>query len=108
MKLTDAAGAADYRADQRARSEIVGLRVGIRTAGCAGQPLITVGKRSTRSAPTDESVEDKGVKSLSIQTAVLFLLGTEMDYKADRCRRSSSFNNPKPEPAPAAAAIRAG
>ena len=44
--------------------------------------------------PHDEVVEDKGVEILIDPTAVLFLLGTEMDYKADRLRSGFVFNNP--------------
>ena len=44
--------------------------------------------------PTDEVVEDKGVKILVDPKAVLFLLGTEMDYKADKMQAQFVFNNP--------------
>ena len=44
--------------------------------------------------PTDEVVEDKGVKILVDPKAVLFLLGTEMDYKADKMQSQFIFNNP--------------
>ena len=43
---------------------------------------------------TDEVVEDKGVKILVDPKAVLFLLGTEMDYKADKMQAQFIFNNP--------------
>ena len=46
------------------------------------------------SAPTDEVVEDKGVKLLIDPKAVLFLLGTEMDYKIDKLSSQFVFNNP--------------
>jgi Fe-S cluster assembly iron-binding protein IscA len=55
--------------------------------------------------PTDEVVEDKGVKILIDPKAVLFLLGTEMDYKVDKMRRSSS-STIRTRPRPAAAASR--
>jgi len=45
-------------------------------------------------APHDEVVEDKGVRILIEPTAVLFLLGTEMDYRADRMSSGFVFNNP--------------
>jgi iron-sulfur cluster assembly protein len=44
--------------------------------------------------PRDELVEDKGVRILIEPTAVLFLLGTEMDYKTDRMSSGFVFNNP--------------
>ena len=47
-----------------------------------------------RPLPTDEVVEDKGVKILVDPKAVLFLLGTEMDYKVDKMSATFVFNNP--------------
>ena len=44
--------------------------------------------------PTDEVVEDKGVKILIDTKAVLFLLGTEMDFRADKLSAQFVFNNP--------------
>jgi iron-sulfur cluster assembly protein len=44
--------------------------------------------------PYDEVIEDKGVKLLIDPTAVMFLLGTEMDYRSDRMRSGFVFNNP--------------
>ena len=48
----------------------------------------------TTKAPHDELIEDKGVRVLIDPTAVMFLLGTEMDYKADRMSSGFVFNNP--------------
>src|SRR6202162_332006 len=76
----------------RAYSEIVGLRVGIENGGCAGQSYTV--EYAHDIPPTDEVVEDKGVKILVDPKAVLFLLGTEMDYKADRMQAQFIFNNP--------------
>ena len=50
-----------------------------------------------RDGPTDEVVEDKGVKLLIDPKAVLFLLGTEMDYKIDKLSSQFVFNNPEPD-----------
>jgi iron-sulfur cluster assembly protein len=44
--------------------------------------------------PLDEVVEDKGVRILIDPKAVLFLLGTEMDYKVDKLSAQFVFNNP--------------
>ena len=77
---------------KRADSEIVGLRVGIKNGGCAGQSYTVEYAHEVR--PTDEVVEDRGVKILIDPKAVLFLLGTEMDYKADRMQAQFIFNNP--------------
>ena len=77
---------------KRADSEIVGLRVGIKNGGCAGQSYTVEYAHEVR--PTDEVVEDRGVKMLIDPKAVLFLLGTEMDYKADKMQAQFIFNNP--------------
>ena len=92
MKLTDAAARRIVELTERADSEIVGLRVGVKNGGCAGQSYTVEYAHEVR--PTDEVVEDKGVKVLVDPKAVLFLLGTEMDYKADKLQAQFIFNNP--------------
>jgi iron-sulfur cluster assembly protein len=92
MKLTDAAAARVQELTARADSEIVALRVGVKNGGCAGQSYTVEYAHEIR--PTDEVVEDKGVKILVDPKAVLFLLGTEMDYKTDRLQAQFIFNNP--------------
>src|SRR3984893_4826500 len=92
MKLTEAAAQRIAELTGRADSEIVGLRVGIKNGGCAGQSYTVEYAHDVR--PTDEVVEDKGVKILVDPKAVLFLLGTEMDYKADKMSAQFIFNNP--------------
>jgi iron-sulfur cluster assembly protein len=92
MKLTDAAAQRVLELTRRADSEIVGLRVGVRNGGCAGQSYTVEYAHEIRQ--TDEVVEDKGVKILVDPKAVLFLLGTEMDYKVDKMQAQFVFNNP--------------
>ena len=92
MKLTDAAAQRVLELTRRADSEIVGLRVGVKNGGCAGQSYTVEYAHEIR--PTDEVVEDKGVKILVDPKAVLFLLGTEMDYRADKMQAQFVFNNP--------------
>ena len=92
MRLTEAAATRVRELTERADSEIVGLRVGIKNGGCAGQSYTVEYAHDVR--PTDEVVEDKGVKILVEPKAVLFLLGTEMDYKADKMSAQFIFNNP--------------
>ena len=92
MRLTDAAASRVKELSARADSEIVGLRVGIKNGGCAGQSYTVEYAHEVR--PTDEVVEDKGVKVLVDPKAVLFLLGTEMYYKADKMQAQFIFNNP--------------
>src|ERR1700724_2838511 len=92
MRLTEAAAERIVQLTKRADSEIVGLRVGVKNGGCAGQSYTVEYAHEVR--PTDEVVEDKGVKILVDPKAVLFLLGTEMDYKADKMQSQSIVNNP--------------
>ena len=92
LKLTDAAAQRIAELTRRADSEIVALRVGIKNGGCAGQSYTVEYAHEIR--PTDEVVEDKGVKILVEPKAVLFLLGTEMDYKVDKMSAQFIFNNP--------------
>ena len=94
MRLTEAAAERVRELTQRADSEIVGLRVGVKNGGCAGQSYTVEYAHDIRS--TDEIVEDKGVKILVDPKAVLFLLGTEMDYRADKMQAQFVFNNPTP------------
>src|SRR3954453_8909084 len=92
MKLTEAAAARITELTRRADSEVVGLRVGIKNGGCAGQSY--TGEYAQDMRPTDEVVEDEGGKMLVGPKAVLFLLGTEMDYKVDKMSAQFIFNNP--------------
>jgi iron-sulfur cluster assembly protein len=92
MRLTEAAAERIVQLTKRADSEIVGLRVGVKNGGCAGQSYTVEYAHEVR--PTDEVVVDKGVKILVDPKAVLFLLGTEMDYKTDRLQAQFIFNNP--------------
>ena len=92
MKLTDAAAQRIVELTNRADSEIVGLRVGLKNGGCAGQSYTVEYAHEVK--PTDEVVEDKGVKILIDPKAILFLLGTEMDLKTDKFASTFVFNNP--------------
>ena len=92
MRLTEAAASRIQQLTERADSEIVALRVGIKNGGCAGQSYTVEYAHDIR--PTDEVVEDRGVKILVDPKAVLFLLGTEMDYKTDKMSAQFVFNNP--------------
>src|SRR5260221_2552460 len=82
MKLTEAAAQRITELTRRTDSEIVGLRVGIKNGGCAGQSYTVEYAHEVR--PTDEAVEDKGVKILGDPKSGLFLPGTAMDYKAGK------------------------
>ncbi|HLO23522.1 MAG TPA: iron-sulfur cluster assembly accessory protein [Methyloceanibacter sp.] len=92
MRLTDAA-AERIRALQAASGkEIAGVRIGVKNGGCAGMEYTM--QYADEPGPHDEVIEDKGIKLLIDPTAVMFLLGTEMDYRSDRMRSGFVFNNP--------------
>ena len=92
MKLTEAAAQRIQELTGRADSEIVGLRVGIKNGGCAGQSYTVEYAHEIR--PTDEVVEDKGVKIFIDPAATMFLLGSEMDYVESTMQSGFIFNNP--------------
>jgi iron-sulfur cluster assembly protein len=76
----------------RADRPVAGVRVGVKNGGCAGMEYTMEYAVDIKS--TDEVVEDKGVKILVDPKAVLFLLGTEMDYKTEKLSAQFIFNNP--------------
>ena len=92
VTLTDAA--ANRVKDIIAKSEkpILGVRVGVKNGGCAGMSY-TMEYAESRN-PLDEVIEDKGVKVLIDPKAVLFLLGTEMDFQTTKLSSQFVFNNP--------------
>ena len=92
MRLTDAAALRIKDVMARADRPVAGVRVGVKNGGCAGMEYTM--EYADAVQPTDEVVEDKGVKILVDPKAVLFLLGTEMDYKADKLSAQFVFNNP--------------
>ena len=92
MRLTDAAAERIKALMANAERPIAGLRVGVRNGGCAGMSYTLDYAESAD--PMDEVVEDKGVTILIDPKAVLFLLGTEMDWRSDRLQSGFVFNNP--------------
>jgi len=92
MRLSDAAAARIKEISARAEKPIAGVRVGVKNGGCAGMSYTMEYAETVN--PADEVVEDKGVRILIDPKAVLFLLGTEMDYKIDKISSQFVFNNP--------------
>jgi iron-sulfur cluster assembly protein len=92
MRLTEAAAGRIKDILARANKPIAGVRVGVKNGGCAGMSYTM--EYAEQVNPTDEIVDDKGVRLLIDPKAVLFLLGTEMDYKADKLSTQFVFNNP--------------
>ena len=70
----------------------MGLRVGVKNGGCAGQEYVL--EYAEAADPLDEVVEDKGVRILIDPKAVLFLIGTEIDYETTKLASKFVFRNP--------------
>ena len=75
-----------------AKEPIVGLRVGVASGGCAGMSYVMEYAKKTN--PNDEIIENKGVKVLIDPKAIIYLLGTEMDYKKGDLSSPLVFKNP--------------
>jgi iron-sulfur cluster assembly protein len=92
VTLTDAAANRVKDIIAKADRPIVGVRVGVKNGGCAGMSYTMEYAESVN--PLDEVVEDKGVTVLIDPKAVLFLLGTEMDFQTSKMMSQFVFNNP--------------
>jgi iron-sulfur cluster assembly protein len=92
VTLTDAAAARVKEIMAKAERPYAGLRVGVKNGGCAGQEYVM--EYAEAANPLDEVVEDKGVTILVDPKAVLFLIGTEIDYEVTRIASKFTFRNP--------------
>ena len=92
MRLTEAAAARIKDLMAMTERPVAGLRVGVKNGGCAGMAYTM--EYADQVNPADEVIEDKGVRILIDPKAVMFLLGTEMDYKVDKLSTQFVFNNP--------------
>ena len=75
-----------------AEKNSIGVRVGVKSGGCAGMSYVM--EYAKKANPNDEIVEDKGVKVLIDPKAIMYLLGTEMDYKKEELSSTFVFKNP--------------
>ena len=92
VTLTDAAAARVREIMDNAEKDYVGLRVGVKNSGCAGQEYTFAYAEEIE--PLDEVVEDKGVTILIEPKAVLFLIGSEIDYETTKLASKFVFRNP--------------
>jgi iron-sulfur cluster assembly protein len=92
MRLTEAAAERIKAVMAKAERPIAAVRVGVKNGGCAGMSYFM--EYAEKIDPLDEVIEDKGVRMLIDPKAVLFLLGTEMDYKVEKLSAQFVFNNP--------------
>ena len=92
VTLTDAAADRVREIMGKAEKPYAGLRVGVKNGGCAGQEYVL--EYAETAGPLDEVVEDKGVTILVEPKAVLFLVGTVIDYDVTRLAAKFVFRNP--------------
>jgi len=92
ITLTDAAAARVSELVASAEGSVVGLRVGIKNGGCAGQEYTFAFADSIQ--PLDEVVEDKGATVLIEGKAVLYLIGSELDFETTKLASKFVFRNP--------------
>ncbi len=92
ITLSDNAAKRNKEIMSSADDNSVGVRVGVKSGGCAGMSYVM--EYTKEANPNDEIIEDKGVKVFIDPSAVMYLLGTEMDYKKEEFSSSFVFKNP--------------
>jgi iron-sulfur cluster assembly protein len=92
VTLTEAAAARVREIMDGAERPYVGLKVGVKNGGCAGQEYTFAYAEAVE--PLDEVVEDKGVTILVDPKAVLFLIGSEIDFETTKLSSKFVFRNP--------------
>jgi iron-sulfur cluster assembly protein len=92
MSLTDAAAERIREIMEDADKPVIGVRVGVKNAGCAGMAYTL--DYVSEPPEGDDHVNDKGLDVWVEPKATLFLLGTVMDFKVDKLSESFTFENP--------------
>ena len=92
IKLTDKAALRIKEIMSKDKSKSLGVRIGVKSGGCAGMTYVM--EYAKENKPNDEVIEDKGVKVFIDPSAIMYLLGTEMDYKKEQFSSSFVFKNP--------------
>ena len=92
IKLSDNAAERIKQIMSKAEKSAIGVRVGVKSGGCAGMSYVMEYAKEIK--PNEEVIEDKGVKVLIDPKAIMYLLGTEMDYKKEKFSSQFIFKNP--------------
>ena len=92
IKLSDNAVERIKHIMSKAESSTIGVRVGVKTGGCAGMSYVMEYAQDIK--PNEEVIEEKGIKVLIDPKAIMYLLGTEMDYKKENFSSQFIFKNP--------------
>jgi iron-sulfur cluster assembly protein len=92
VRLTDAAAARLHQIMTEAEGRYLGVRVGVTNGGCAGMSYTM--NYAEETGPLDEVMEDRGVKIFIEPKAILFLIGTELDFETSKLGSRFVFKNP--------------
>ena len=92
IKLSDNAASRIKKIMSNAENSAIGVRVGVKSGGCAGMSYVLEYAKDVK--PNEEVIEDKGVKVIVDPAAIIYLLGTEMDYKQEKFSSQFVFKNP--------------
>ena len=92
IKLSDNAVSRIKEIMSKADGATIGVRVGVKAGGCAGMSYVM--EYAKEAKKNEEVIEDKGVKVFIDPNAIMYLLGTEMDYKTDKFSSQFVFKNP--------------
>ena len=92
IKLSDNAANRIKEIMSKADDNTIGVRVGVKSGGCAGMSYMM--EYAKEAKKNEEVIEDKGVKVFIDSNAIMYLLGTEMDYKTDKFSSQFVFKNP--------------
>ncbi len=92
IKLSDNAAERIKQIMSKAENSAIGVRVGVKSGGCAGMSYVM--EYANEIKPNEEVIEEKGVKVFIDPKAIMYLLGTEMDYKKEKFSSQFIFKNP--------------
>jgi len=92
IRLTDAAAARIRQIMDNAPGQYLGVRVGVTNGGCAGMSYTM--DYAAEAKPFEDVMEDKGVRVFIDPKAILFLIGTELDFVQEKLGARFVFNNP--------------
>jgi iron-sulfur cluster assembly protein len=92
ITITEAAANRVKALIARSEKPVAGLRVGVNSRGCSGMSYTV--EYAAEQKPFEEAIEDKGVRIFIDPTAIMFLLGSEMDYAEDKLQSGFVFRNP--------------
>ena len=92
IKLSENAANRIKEIMSKSESSAIGVRVGVKSGGCAGMSYVM--EYAKEAKKNEEVLEDKGVKVFIDSNAIMYLLGTEMDYKTDKFSSQFVFKNP--------------